>query len=238
MLKAERHNRILELCRERGQVGVQDIADALDVSTMTVRRDLEELSEQQKLLRVHGGARSLESIDISTFVKKYQVDQKRLASHDESCDALRDAVKYIQRYDVVYLGVGATLTRMASVFPDVELRVVTNNMKALPALLKKASLEITVLGGVVDRSSESSCSPVARDMLESIGIDRAFVGADGICDGYAYVRSAEVGEIQKRACSNARSSYLVVEAPAVDRRDFYRYAALDGFQDVVISDGP
>ena len=58
MIKAERQDSIKRLVEERGSASVKDIAAQLDVSEMTVRRDLEEMASSGELVRVHGGARS------------------------------------------------------------------------------------------------------------------------------------------------------------------------------------
>lgn len=85
MLKVERHQALLELCAEHGSASVKEISDALGVSEMTVRRDLSELANMGKLVRVHGGARMPSSAHGTklthalTHVEKMQehIDEKR-----------------------------------------------------------------------------------------------------------------------------------------------------------------
>ena len=58
MIKAERQDKVRQLLEEQGTVSVKEISDALGVSDMTIRRDLEELASLGEIERVHGGARS------------------------------------------------------------------------------------------------------------------------------------------------------------------------------------
>lgn len=61
VIKAERQDKVRQLLEEQGTVSVKEISDALGVSDMTIRRDLEELANLGEIERVHGGARSAQS---------------------------------------------------------------------------------------------------------------------------------------------------------------------------------
>lgn len=232
MLKEERQNRILELCKTQEMVSVQEFADALGVSTMTVRRDLEELSAARKLLRVHGGARGYDSADVSAVLRKQALSELGIAE-SASKDLIR-AAKNVQRDEVIYLGEGALLAQMAHLLPDVRLRVVTNNIKALPALMRKERIETMLVGGALDKALGYSTGPMAKEAIESIGTDRAFVGASGVCAGFVYTASAEAADLCRAACENATKSYLVVTQDALEQRGFFKCVSVDAFTEIIV----
>ena len=83
MIKAERQSFIKEMVEREGTLSVHEIAAHLEVSEMTVRRDLEELSMRGELVRVHGGARSAEAYQPSMLRREYSHAEKRNRNVDE-----------------------------------------------------------------------------------------------------------------------------------------------------------
>lgn len=69
MLKTERQRSILAMCDRYGTITVKFIQEVLNVSDMTIRRDLEELAQKKKLLRVHGGAQKIDYLEMSTSIE-------------------------------------------------------------------------------------------------------------------------------------------------------------------------
>ena len=78
MLKEERHQKILSEVSLRNRVLLNDIAEHLDVSVDTVRRDVKELDKKQLLKKVHGGAISLGFTSNKNSVEVYDIDEKQL----------------------------------------------------------------------------------------------------------------------------------------------------------------
>lgn len=77
MLKTERQQSILAMCDRYGTITVKFIQEVLDVSDMTIRRDLEELAQSQKLLRVHGGAQKInETKEIVSSIEANELSHK------------------------------------------------------------------------------------------------------------------------------------------------------------------
>lgn len=69
MLKTERQRSILAMCDRYGTITVKFIQEVLNVSDMTIRRDLEELAQKKQLLRVHGGAQKIDYLEMSTSIE-------------------------------------------------------------------------------------------------------------------------------------------------------------------------
>ena len=96
MIKVERHERVKALLDAHGTVSVKEISDALDVSEMTVRRDLDELSAAGDIERVHGGARRCASPVHSMLRREYTHIEKRDKNVAEKAEAARLAAGHIE----------------------------------------------------------------------------------------------------------------------------------------------
>ena len=83
MIKAERQDRVRQLLEEQGTVSVKEISDALGVSDMTIRRDLEELASLGEIERVHGGARSAQGRPHAMLRHEYSHSEKRTKHAEE-----------------------------------------------------------------------------------------------------------------------------------------------------------
>lgn len=113
MLKKERLLKIIDFVNARGFITVSDIIDELEVSDMTVRRDLDELDKAGKIVRIHGGAQSI----------SYSIDHE--LSHNEKLGVQMEekgkiaelAASYVNDGDTVFLGPGTTIELLAQHLP-------------------------------------------------------------------------------------------------------------------------
>ena len=108
MLKEERHQKILNEVSLRNRVLLNDIADHLDVSVDTVRRDVKELDKKQLLKKVHGGAISLGFTSNKNSVEVFDIDEKQLIA--------RKAVSQIQDGSAIFIDGGTTCMELAKQF--------------------------------------------------------------------------------------------------------------------------
>ena len=134
MIKAERQDRVRQLLDEQGTVSVKEISDALGVSDMTIRRDLEELASLGEIERVHGGARSAQSRPHAMLRHEYSHSEKRTKHAEEKLQIARRAVGLIEEGSTIFLGTGTTVEQMASMLPACRLRIVTNSLSVLNLL--------------------------------------------------------------------------------------------------------
>ena len=79
--------------------------------------------------------------------------------------------------------------------------------------------------------------PTAEDTLRALGIDTAFIGANGILDGDASTSNMDEGRIQQLAFSKADSRYLIADSSKIGKRDFYTFCRLDNLDAVVCEPG-
>lgn len=226
MIKAERQDSIKRLVAERGAVSVHDIAAELEVSEMTVRRDLEELSSAGELVRVHGGARSAGGRTPSMLRHEYSHAEKRGRHAAEKLAIARRAVSLIEPESTVFLGAGTTVEQMVPLLPACRLRVVTNGLSVFNMLEARHDLDLCLIGGTYRPRTGAFVGPLAEDAIAKLGLDVAFIGANGVADGQVSTSNADEGRFQQLAFDKADARYLLADASKLGRRDFYAFYRL------------
>ena len=178
MLAGQRQMLILEEVRRRGAVRVSELTELLDVSDMTIRRDLDALSASGLVDKVHGGA---------TLPGRLSADEPGFEAKStrqlEEKDAIaRAAAELVEPGQAVGLTAGTTTWRLAHHLLDVpHLTVVTNSIQAANILDRERRPDLTVvLTGGVRTPSDALVGPVAVTTLRSLHVDVLFMGVHGM----------------------------------------------------------
>lgn len=172
-----RHELLLSLLRQ-GTTRVEDLAEALAVSTSTVRRDLGRLGEQQRLARTYGGAVVPES-----FHERPVTDSARVRPLAKAAIAAA-ARELIPADGTVFLDAGTTCAALARLLVDDcgpgRLTVVTRGLETAMILTEAAAVDTVILGGRVRPLSHGLVGPLTDLGLARFSFDIAFMGADAI----------------------------------------------------------
>ncbi|MCI1922426.1 MAG: DeoR/GlpR family DNA-binding transcription regulator [Liquorilactobacillus nagelii] len=220
MLKRERLMTILEVVNEKGIVTVNDLIDQVNVSDMTIRRDLDELAQSGKLIRIHGGAQSIESeasAELSHIEKKEIHITEKIAIAQKAATLLRNN-------DTVFIGPGTTLELMCKYIEDVQdLRVVTNSLPIFETLKDNHSIELTLIGGTYRERSGAFIGGLTSSTLAQFKFNRAFIGVNGIHNDSIMTASMEEGSSQTIALNNATQKIVVADYHKLNKDDFYKF---------------
>ncbi|EOH97627.1 DeoR/GlpR family DNA-binding transcription regulator [Enterococcus pallens] len=225
MLKSERHRSIVEMCNYHGLVSVSFIRKELRVSDMTIRRDLDELAEQRKIVRIRGGAQSAD------YEKEEgQRDRKELSHLEkmrlhtkEKQYIAKKAAECIDEEDTIFLGSGTTIELMTQHLTNKKIRVVTNSLPVFQLLKEQHTFELYLIGGLYRDKTGAFIGTMAHEVVQKIGIKKAFIGANGLQQHMVSNFSIEEGTLQRIVLDNARKKYLVADANKFDRSDFYNF---------------
>lgn len=189
MLAAERRNRILDEVRQRGAIRVSELSLLLDVSDMTIRRDLDALAGQGELDKVHGGATTKRSP--STDEPGFEAKRVRQTAEKEAIATA--AVALVRPGSAIGLSAGTTtwtLARQLAGVPD--LTVVTNSTRVADVLAAGhphgtlRSAPHVILTGGVRTPSDALVGPVAVASLGSLHLDLVFLGVHGMDPSAGY----------------------------------------------------
>ena len=160
MLTEERWGTILELVEREKAVSVPELEKRLGVSASTIRRDLTQLNSMGKLIKVHGGATSIETQYVG---KDLSMDEKYLLNSEEKMDIARYAARLIVPGDYVYIDAGTT-TEMLVDF--------------IKKLVRKG-LHTFLTGGEVKGTTEAVIGVEAAEYLRKLHFTIGFWGTNG-----------------------------------------------------------
>ncbi len=209
MLASQRHEMIVEIVHQQGTVRVRDLATTLEVSEMTVRRDLETLAGQGRIDKVHGGATVADRR--STAEPGFEAKQRRQEA--EKAAIARAAVELVRPGASIGLTAGTTTWTLATHLVAVEaLTIVTNSplVAQVGYAAQRADLTVVLTGGV-RTPSDALVGPVATTTLSSLHLDVVFMGVHGMDTGHGY-STPNLAEAEVNRAFVAATDNLVVVA--------------------------
>ena len=218
MLKSKRKQLILEKVMKDKFVSLEYLVKALDTSESTVRRDLDELESERKLRRVHGGAESLH------FLQEEESNQeKSIKNIQEKTKIAQKAASLIQEYDVIFIDAGTTNELLVNELHDPSVTVVTNSIHHATKLVER-NIPTVIIGGVVKRSTDASIGGVALNQIGQLNFDKAFIGMNGIDDGFFTTPDMEEGAVKRAILENAKRTYVLADASKLGNTSFAKVA--------------
>ena len=218
MLKSKRKQLILEKVMKDKFVSLEYLVKALNTSESTVRRDLDELESERKLRRVHGGAESLH------FLQEEESNQeKSIKNIQEKTKIAQKAASLIQEYDVIFIDAGTTNELLVNELHDPSVTVVTNSIHHATKLVER-NITTVIIRGVVKRSTDASIGGVALNQIGQLNFDKAFIGMNGIDDGFFTTPDMEEGAVKRAILENAKRTYVLADASKLGNTSFAKVA--------------
>ncbi|PVZ82859.1 DeoR family transcriptional regulator [Serratia sp. S1B] len=173
MIPVERHQQIVALVAQRGVVSIAELAERLDVSHMTVRRDIQKLEQLGTVVTVSGGVQSTERL---TIEPSHQ-DKEALFSPQKAAIG-QLAAQQIPINSCIYLDAGTTTLALArQINHRDDLTVVTNDFVIATYLLEQSQCKLIHTGGTVCRENRSCVGEAVAFALRNLFIDQAFISA-------------------------------------------------------------
>jgi len=203
MLKDERQAFIIKQINIQNKVLSSDLSTELNVSEDTVRRDLNELTEEGKILKVHGGAIS------KSFHYPFQHDG--IYAREAKKEIARKSLKLIQNGMVILTGGGTTMIELARMIPTT-LRCTVFTVSPLLALelTENTNLDVHLIGGQLSKNAQISIGAQVINELANIRADLCFMGTNGLSIEYGISDSDwEVVQIKKAMMKSAQKTVLV-----------------------------
>lgn len=176
LLPAERQQRILEILREEFTIRGTRLSELLDVSEMTIRRDLDILEKKGLVERTHGGAVSRQEQVASKFQYKRAIKENLL----EKVKIAQKAASMIEPNDTIYIGEGTTVAQMIRfATTGMPFTIFTNNLGTTTEI-EDATAELILLPGAYNPVTHSVSGPLTMEMIRQINATKVFLGADGL----------------------------------------------------------
>jgi DeoR/GlpR family transcriptional regulator of sugar metabolism len=237
VLQAERQANILKLIKEKGFVTIKELEDIFYVKPITIRRDLKELSRQNLIKQVHGGAADTTRLSTS-FEPLYKT---KLYLNFEKKEAIaKKAVEFIDSGETIILDSGTTTLQIAIKLKDKrfkDLGIVTNDIKIADELCAVEHLEVIVLGGVLRKYLYTLFGSFTIDFLKQIKVNKFFLAADAISkdNGISNANIEEV-PIKKLMIQNSQNVILVADSTKFNKNAFCRVCGWEKISSIITDD--
>ena len=232
MTKLERHTFILEELLKQGSLLVSELAERLDVSSVTIRKDLTELERAGKLYRSHGKA-----ILINPFANNRSVNEKEGLNAEEKQQIGLEAAKLVSPNDSILLASGTTIHALArNLHTTDKLTVVSASLQGTELLAQNDNVDIIQLGGVVRHSSLSVVGQYADMILKGCSFSKLYLGVDGIdLDFGISTTDMNEAELNRSMIRTAQKTIVLADSSKFGRRGFARICGMDDV-DMIITD--
>jgi DeoR family transcriptional regulator of aga operon len=232
MLIEERRQHVFSLIQRYGRVLVSELSDALGISPITIRKDLDSLENRGLVKRTHGGALAAHSLSLDP-----PVNEKPLLRSKEKQRIAEAAARLAREGECILLDSGTTTTAVAHALRRLSrLTVITNGVN-IAADLANTDFEIILLGGVMRRNAFSIVGPSAEDMLREMRADILFLGVDGF-DPSVGITTPNVLEarVNRAMVEAARRVIAVCDSTKFSRRSLAKIVPPSGIHTVVTDD--
>lgn len=220
----------------KGEVTIAELETIFkDVSTMTIRRDLEYLEKGGKILRIRGGAVSIEHVsnqreEIYTRRESINLEGKSIIA--------QKALAYIQTNRSIFMDAGTTTMAFSKILPEERYFILTNGVNIALELSKNAAVSINTMGGIVNKETLSVSGTDSTRFLQNINIDIAFIATSGfsIEDGFTNGYSSEC-DLKREVIKKSKKTVVLMDKTKLGHSMLFTFAKPEDI-DVLITDEP
>ncbi len=235
MLKKERHEKILELLKERKVVKLKELASHFDISLVTIRRDVDELEKEGLIKKIYGG------IMYNEEVVKYEKTHSKRASQNIE---LKRKIAHIAKDlvfpgETLFLDASTTVLEFAKTIVDSkeDINIITNGIYTALAFTQGKDITVNLIGGILKYSTFSLIGPSAEDNIDKLFADKTFISTKALCIEKEGIFEADMyeAEIKKKMIKNSNQVILLVDSTKWGKRSLIKSCEL-GDIDIIITD--
>lgn len=234
MTKEERQAIIMNLLIHRDSILVSDLAEQLNVSSVTIRKDLTELEREKKLYRNHGKA-----ILIDPYSENKNVSEKERLRVEEKRIIGAAAAAIIKPRDSILIASGTTMHALArNIQTSDRLTVITASLEVASILSKEKDIDIIQLGGLLRHSSLSVVGKYAEEELRDFSCNKLFLGVDGI-DLDIGITTTDMMEaaLNRKMIQAAQKTIVLADSSKFGRRGFSKIADMEEVDQIITDSG-
>lgn len=235
--KLQRANKIIEILKEKNGASVKELASILNVSEMTIRRDLNILKSNNIVKNVYGATIYNPLNNIQKLSNPYNITEEIIKNESEKLKIGQVAAKLIQPDDIIIIDTGTTTEKLAqSISDDIKLTALLYNINILTALKMKHNINLIFSGGYFHPNTQMFESPEGISLIENTRATKVFVSAAGIHEQLGVTCSNNYEVPTKRAIiGSSLEKILMVDSQKFGIVKSSYFADLNEF-DIIITD--
>lgn len=230
MTKEERHSIILDLLMQHNSILVTDLAEHLNVSSVTIRKDLTDLEKEKKLYRNHGKA-----ILINPYINDRNVNEKEKFYIEEKRLIGMQAASLITSKDSILIASGTTMHALARCIQTTDkLTVITASLQVAHILSKDKNIDIIQLGGMLRHSSLSVVGKYAEAALSDFSCSKLYIGVDGIDLDFGITTTDMMeASLNRVMMQTAQKTIVLADSSKFGRRGFSKIADMEEIDQII-----
>lgn len=223
MLRNLRLEKILELVDSKEYVSLHDLMDATSSSESTIRGDLVFLEKENKIVRLHGGAKSLNTRNASLL--ELNMNEKFSLNVEEKTKIAKFASSLIKDNMLVYIDAGTSTSFLCDHISSVGNTFVTNSMTIAQKLTKR-KYKVYVTGGEIKLSTDAFVGSFPLETIKRFSFDIGFFGANGVSLNQGYTTpDYEEAIVKENALNRCAIAYILADSSKFDLESGVRFAS-------------
>jgi DeoR family fructose operon transcriptional repressor len=230
-----RQEQIVELLQQQRELPVRELAERFSVTQATIRRDLDLLERDGRLVRTHGSA-LLSRAAVVEFAFAEKSRHEGPAKH-----AIGAAlVPWFTPGMTVVLDTGTTTLEVAKALAQAEIpgmTVLTTSLAIAAQLYTREHLQLVLLGGLVRKNDPDLSGVLTEQNLRQFRVDLAVMGADSAAPDGVYTSDLGIARVSQAMIAAAQRRVLALDSTKFARRALYRYAEWPSLECVVTDEG-
>ena len=232
MVPELRQEAILASVKSRDISYIKDLAEELNISLSTIRRDIAALEEAGTVISMRGGAVKpviAEEPAPAAVTEEAPVVKKRLIRSAEKDLIAKKAAALVSDGDVIYIDSGTTCSCMFQYLSSKDIIIVTSNYEVLDFMpMQKA--KVIMLGGEISNDLHSINGPLTEKSIADMHFNKAFIGANGyIPDGGVFTHTEREARKKVLVKEHSDKNYLLMDT---SKKNQYAFQKLFNVRDV------
>lgn len=219
----QRQQEILVLVHQQGFVSIETLSQTFNVTSQTIRRDINDLCDQQLLTRYHGGA------GLSSSVENVEYATRQVMNLDEKRSIAERVAEHIPNRASIFINLGTTTEEVAKALRNHSgLKIITNNLNVATILRNTPGFEIIIAGGVVRQRDGGITGEATIDFIHQFKVDYGIIGISSIDnDGTLLDFDYHEVRVTQAIIDNSRQVFLVADHSKFDRPAMVRLGNIE-----------
>ena len=225
---------IKERLLESRTVSIGTLVASMNVTEMTVRRDLAKLEEEGYLIRTHGGARRL-APQHQEFCQSHRLLENRAVKEVIGAYAAR----FVENGDIIIVDASTTTRYMVPYLINKKITVITNQIDVASTFLESKTAEVILLGGKLRKSSNSLVGYDVLSAIKKYNADKIFCSSKALDEWHGLTDvTVEEGEVKRALIQAATECYLLMDNTKLDTAAFYHVVSIDKIDHIITNCRP
>lgn len=232
-MKTKRISEVEEYIQENDIVSIDELTETFQVSTNTIRRDINELVKRNSVKKVYGGVTSTNKNDQQAI----DYTERNIENYESKKFIGNIASKFIEQHDIVYIDTGTTTTHVLdNIDEKLEFTIITNSLDVINKASHLKNVDMYIIGEKYSARTRSFIGAKNQDIVGKFNIKKAFMSATGINIKNG-LSNAEMEEnlIKQRIIKQSEEKYALVDNSKIGKSTLLTYMELKDL-DYLITD--